>query len=66
MKHSEIGRIPELEFWLRFLYCYPNLLTDELIAAVAEMPKVAKYLDIPLQHSSGNVLKLMRRTAGSS
>ena len=56
----EIGRIPEL-VWLRFLYCYPNRLTDELIAAVAETPKVAKYLDIPLQHSSGNVLKLMRR-----
>jgi ribosomal protein S12 methylthiotransferase len=56
----EIGRIPEL-VWLRFLYCYPNRLTDELIAAVAETAKVVKYFDIPLQHASGKVLKLMRR-----
>ena len=59
----ELGRIPEL-VWVRFLYCYPNRLTDELIAAVAETPKLAKYFDIPLQHASANVLKLMRR--GSS
>jgi ribosomal protein S12 methylthiotransferase len=58
-----LGRIPEL-VWLRFLYCYPNRLTDALIAAVTETPKVAKYFDIPLQHSSAKVLKLMRR--GSS
>jgi ribosomal protein S12 methylthiotransferase len=59
----ELGKIPEL-VWLRFLYCYPNRLTDALIAAVAETPKVAKYIDVPLQHSSAPVLKLMRR--GSS
>jgi ribosomal protein S12 methylthiotransferase len=46
---------------VRFLYCYPNRVTDSLIAAVAETPKVAKYFDIPLQHASGNVLKLMKR-----
>ncbi len=51
---------PEL-VWVRFLYCYPNRVTDALIAAVAETPKVAKYFDIPLQHASGNVLKLMKR-----
>ncbi len=59
----ELGQIPEL-VWVRFLYCYPNRVTDALIAAVAESPKVAKYFDIPLQHASGQVLKLMRR--GSS
>ena len=59
----ELGKIPEL-VWLRFLYCYPNRLTDALIAAVAETPKLAKYFDIPLQHASAPVLKLMRR--GSS
>ena len=59
----ELGRIPEL-VWVRFLYCYPNRLTDALIAAVAETAKVAKYIDIPLQHASAQVLKLMRR--GSS
>jgi hypothetical protein len=49
---------------VRFLYCYPNRLTDALIAAAAETAKVAKYIDVPLQHASAPVLKLMRR--GSS
>ncbi|HTS68555.1 MAG TPA: 30S ribosomal protein S12 methylthiotransferase RimO [Terriglobia bacterium] len=56
----ELGKIPDL-VWVRFLYCYPNRVTDALIAAVAETPKVAKYFDIPLQHASPGVLKLMRR-----
>ncbi|MGO8788172.1 MAG: 30S ribosomal protein S12 methylthiotransferase RimO [Terriglobia bacterium] len=56
----ELGKIPEL-VWVRFLYCYPNRVTDALIAAVAETPKVAKYFDIPLQHASSSVLKLMKR-----
>ena len=56
----ELGTIAEL-VWLRFLYCYPNRLNDALIAAVAETPKAAKYFDIPLQHASRNILKLMRR-----
>jgi ribosomal protein S12 methylthiotransferase len=59
----ELGKIPEL-VWVRFLYCYPNRLTDALIAAVAETAKVAKYIDIPLQHASAPVLKLMRRGSG--
>jgi len=59
----ELGKITEL-VWVRFLYCYPNRLTDALVAAVAETPKVCKYFDIPLQHASSEVLKLMRR--GSS
>ncbi len=56
----ELGNIPEL-VWVRFLYCYPNRVTDALIAAVAQTPKVAKYFDIPLQHASASVLKLMKR-----
>ncbi len=59
----ELGTIPEL-VWVRFLYCYPNRVTEALITAVAETPKVAKYFDIPLQHASSSVLKLMKR--GSS
>jgi ribosomal protein S12 methylthiotransferase len=59
----ELGKIPEL-VWVRFLYCYPNRLTDALIAAVAETAKLAKYIDVPLQHASAPLLKLMRR--GSS
>ncbi|HUZ45037.1 MAG TPA: 30S ribosomal protein S12 methylthiotransferase RimO [Terriglobia bacterium] len=56
----ELGKIPEL-LWVRSLYCYPNRVTEALIEAVAETPKVAKYFDIPLQHASGPVLKAMRR-----
>ncbi|HEX5411953.1 MAG TPA: 30S ribosomal protein S12 methylthiotransferase RimO [Terriglobia bacterium] len=59
----ELGRIPEL-VWVRFLYCYPNRVTEALVESVAETPKVAKYFDIPLQHASRQVLKEMRR--GSS
>lgn len=58
-----LGKIPEL-VWVRFLYCYPNRLNDALIAAIAGTSKICKYFDIPLQHASGPVLKLMRR--GSS
>jgi ribosomal protein S12 methylthiotransferase len=56
----ELSQIPDL-VWLRFLYCYPNRVTDSLIEAVAESPRVAKYFDIPLQHASAAVLKAMRR-----
>ncbi|MDE3180302.1 MAG: 30S ribosomal protein S12 methylthiotransferase RimO [Acidobacteriota bacterium] len=62
---KEIARIPEL-VWLRFLYCYPNRVTDRLIEAVAESPKAVKYFDIPLQHASAPVLKAMRRGSGAS
>lgn len=47
--------------WIRLLYFYPNRLTDEVIEAMAELPKVLKYIDIPLQHSSGSVLRRMKR-----
>jgi ribosomal protein S12 methylthiotransferase len=59
----ELGRINGL-VWLRFLYCYPNRMTDRLISAVAEVPAVTKYFDLPLQHASGPVLKVMRRGSG--
>jgi ribosomal protein S12 methylthiotransferase len=61
---EELAKIPEL-VWVRFLYCYPNLLTDRLIEAVAGSPKVASYFDIPLQHASRAVLKAMRRGSGA-
>jgi ribosomal protein S12 methylthiotransferase len=56
----ELGAIPDL-VWLRFLYCYPHRVTDRLIQTVAQVPKIVKYFDIPLQHASGLVLKAMRR-----
>lgn len=46
---------------IRLLYCYPDMLTDELIHEIAVNEKVIKYLDIPLQHASPSVLKRMNR-----
>ena len=48
--------------WIRLLYCYPEHISDRLLRVIAEQPKIAKYMDIPLQHSSGKVLAAMRRT----
>lgn len=47
--------------WIRVLYCYPERITDELIDTVAEEDKIVKYLDIPLQHCNGEILKNMNR-----
>jgi ribosomal protein S12 methylthiotransferase len=47
--------------WIRFLYIYPDLASDKLIRVVSESEKICKYIDMPLQHASGNVLKSMRR-----
>jgi len=49
------------DFWIRLLYTHPAHWTDELIQAIAESPKVAKYIDIPLQHIHENMLERMRR-----
>jgi ribosomal protein S12 methylthiotransferase len=47
--------------WIRMLYLYPTTITDEVIDAVAELDKVCKYIDLPLQHASDAVLKRMKR-----
>ncbi|MDD3593742.1 MAG: 30S ribosomal protein S12 methylthiotransferase RimO [Candidatus Gastranaerophilales bacterium] len=47
--------------WIRVMYTYPSMINDELIDAVANLPKVVKYFDIPLQHSHPEVLKKMLR-----
>ncbi len=47
--------------WIRLLYCYPNFITDELLTAVAQLPKVVKYIDMPLQHADDEILRAMRR-----
>ena len=47
--------------WIRVLYCYPDRVTDELIDVIAEEDKIVKYIDIPLQHCNGNVLRNMNR-----
>ncbi len=51
----------EGEFWIRLLYTHPAHWSDELIQTIAECDKVAKYVDIPLQHISDNMLTAMRR-----
>ncbi|HVN88859.1 MAG TPA: 30S ribosomal protein S12 methylthiotransferase RimO [Candidatus Binataceae bacterium] len=47
--------------WIRLLYCYPNFVTNELLEAVASLPKVVKYIDMPLQHADDAVLRAMKR-----
>ena len=46
---------------IRLLYCYPDVITDKLIAEIRDNDKILKYIDIPLQHSENRVLKLMNR-----
>ena len=56
----ELGKIDGLP-WIRSLYTYPNTLYPEMLRAIAETPAACKYIDIPLQHVSGRVLKRMKR-----
>jgi len=55
-----LGEIDDIE-WVRVMYAYPTHISDAFLAALAETPKAVKYLDMPLQHASRNVLKLMKR-----
>ena len=56
----------EGEFWIRILYTHPAHWSDELIRTIAECPKVARYVDMPLQHISDRMLELMQReTSGA-
>jgi ribosomal protein S12 methylthiotransferase len=59
---ERLAEIPAAEqFWVRFLYCYPNRITQRLLDTIAAHPRLVKYLDVPLQHASSDILKLMRR-----
>jgi len=51
--------------WLRFLYAYPNRITGKLLETIAKHDNICKYLDVPLQHASPDVLKTMKRGAGA-
>jgi ribosomal protein S12 methylthiotransferase len=55
-----LGEIKDLE-WIRVMYAYPTHISDAFLEAIAETPKAVKYLDMPLQHGSRSVLKLMKR-----
>lgn len=57
----ELCRIDGIE-WIRILYCYPECFTDELIEVMASEDKICNYIDLPLQHADGDVLKRMNRT----
>lgn len=65
--HELLRRITEETSipWLRILYCYPDKITDELIAQLRDNDRVVKYIDIPLQHIADPVLKRMNRHGDS-
>lgn len=56
----ELVKIDGLK-WVRFLYCYPNMVSDELVRLVSEEERLCKYFDIPYQHASRSVLERMKR-----
>lgn len=60
-----LSRIENLT-WIRLMYVHPDHLTDELIALMADEPRVVPYLDLPIQHINDDILSNMNRKAGSS
>lgn len=62
---QKLSKIEELR-WIRLLYAYPEDVTDELITEILENDKVCKYIDIPLQHVSNDILKRMNRKIDSA
>lgn len=57
----ELNKIEGIE-WIRLLYCYPECITDDLLDTMVTCSKIVSYLDIPIQHASGSVLKRMNRS----
>jgi ribosomal protein S12 methylthiotransferase len=57
----DLNEVDDALRWIRLHYLYPNTVTDRLIAAMAELPKVVPYVDMPLQHAHPDVLQRMRR-----
>jgi ribosomal protein S12 methylthiotransferase len=57
---ERLAQVEDLH-WVRFLYCYPNRITPKLLDTIAAHPRLAKYLDVPLQHASRSVLARMKR-----
>ncbi len=58
----EMSKIEAIN-WIRLMYCYPHLITEDLIRAIKETDKVCNYMDIPLQHCNNRLLKAMNRKA---
>ena len=61
---EKLAAIEELR-WVRFLYAYPNKITQRLLDTIAQHEKVCSYVDVPLQHASSSVLKRMKRGGGA-
>ena len=61
----EICRATDIP-WIRLLYCYPDKITDELIAELRDNPRLVKYMDIPIQHIADPVLTRMNRHGGAA
>ena len=59
---TEVTTIP----WIRLLYCYPDKITDELIAEMRDNPRIVKYIDMPMQHISDRMLTAMNRHGDSA
>lgn len=57
---DELNKIEGLQ-WIRLLYCYPERITDELLDAMVRNEKVCHYIDLPMQHADGEILKAMNR-----
>jgi ribosomal protein S12 methylthiotransferase len=57
---ARLAQVEEL-LWVRFLYAYPNRVTQKLLDTLASHPRIARYMDMPLQHASRNVLARMKR-----
>lgn len=62
---TELCKIDNLK-WVRVLYCYPERVTDKLLDVIAKEDKIVKYLDIPIQHCDGDILKKMNRPGDES
>ncbi len=60
---EKLAGISELR-WVRFLYAYPNKITERLLETIAANEKICSYIDVPLQHASASVLKRMKRGGG--
>ena len=61
---KKLSEIPQIR-WIRLLYCYPELLSDDLLEYISNDPKTVNYLDIPLQHVSDSLLRKMNRRSDS-
>jgi len=57
---KDLGKIEGLK-WIRLMYCYPDKITEELVAEIRDNDKVCKYIDMPVQHGSNTILRAMNR-----